>query len=67
MRLRDVVASVIGVVAGAVDGSGFHKVAAWLRDRADDLAQRSIDVIARRPRRLTVALRTTTAPTTRHC
>lgn len=46
LRLRDVVASVIGVVAGAVDDLGAHKVAAWLRDMADRLTDKAIDEIA---------------------
>ncbi|RHD71244.1 hypothetical protein DW781_10790 [Olsenella sp. AM30-3LB] len=46
LRLRDVIASVIGVVAGAVDGLGAHKVAAWLRSKADALTDQAIDTIA---------------------
>lgn len=46
LGLRDVVASVIGVVAGAIDGVGFHRAAAWLRERADELTERAVDRIA---------------------
>ncbi len=46
MRLRDVMASVIGIVAGAVDGFGLHRAAAWLRAKADELTDRAVDAIA---------------------
>lgn len=46
MRLRDIMASVIGVVAGAVDGFGLHRAAAWLRAKADELTDRAVDAIA---------------------
>jgi len=46
LGLRDVVASVIDVVAGAFEDHGFPKVAAWLRRRADKLTERAIDRIA---------------------
>ena len=46
LGLRDVVASVIGVIAETVDGWGFSEVAAWLRERADRLTARVIDRLA---------------------
>lgn len=46
LGLRDVVASVIDVVAGALEDSGFPKVAAWLRRRADELTEKAVDEIA---------------------
>lgn len=46
LRLRDVVASVIGVVAGALDGVGLRKAAAWLRTKADALTDQAIDEVA---------------------
>lgn len=46
LRLRDVVASVIGVVAGVFDDAGLPKIARWLRKRADELTEKAVDEIA---------------------
>ncbi|MGN8690364.1 hypothetical protein ACTND8_10735 [Atopobiaceae bacterium HCP3S3_F7] len=46
LRLRDVVASVIGVVAGVLDDAGLPKIARWLRKRADELTEKAVDEIA---------------------
>ena len=46
LGLRDVVASVVGVVAGALEDSGFPRAASWLRRCADELTERAIDKLA---------------------
>lgn len=46
LGLRDVVASVIGVVAGVLDDAGLPKIARWLRKRADELTEKAVDEIA---------------------
>jgi len=46
LGLRDVVASVIDVVAGALEDSGFPRAAAWLRRCADKLTERVVDKLA---------------------